>query len=63
MGQNLIKYSDNFKRKIVEEIESKGISIPKIQSKYGIKGGGTVYQWVRKYGKNDLIGKVIRDTK
>lgn len=61
MGQRIFKkYSEAFKRKVVEEIEEKGISVCEAQKKYGITGAQTVYRWVRKYGKNHLIGKVIR---
>lgn len=61
MGQrNMKEYSEAFKRKVIEEIEGKGISVSEVQKKYGITGAGTVYRWVRKYGKNHLIGKVVR---
>jgi hypothetical protein len=26
---------------------------------YGIKGGGTVQNWLRRYGKNELLNKVV----
>jgi len=60
MGRDLIKYSENFKQKIVEEIETRGKSIPETQRKYGITGSGTIYRWIRQRGKNSLVGKVVR---
>ncbi len=53
-------YSEVFKQRIVEEIESSGASANAVRNKYGIKGSQTVTRWLRKYGKNDLIGKVVR---
>ena len=55
------KYSIAFKRKVVEEIETGKISsVYKARRIYDIKGAGTIYQWIRKLGKNELIGKVVR---
>lgn len=56
----MFRYSEAFKQKIVEEIENGHRSAHEVQRKYGIKGNGTVCRWLRKYGKNYLIGKVIR---
>jgi transposase-like protein len=54
-------YSEAFKLQVVHELESgKFGSCFEASSTYGIKGASTVYNWVRKYGKNHLIGKVVR---
>lgn len=56
-----IIYSESFKMQIVRELESgKFNSCCAIATHYGIKGGSTVYKWAKKYGRNNLIGKVIR---
>jgi transposase len=57
----IIKYSESFKLQIVREIESgKHRSFKAAQEAYGIRGNGTVYQWVRAYGKEHLLRRVIR---
>lgn len=63
MGEKRItyKYSMGFKRKVVEEIERGKISsVYEARRIYDIKGTGTIYRWIRKLGKNELIGKVVR---
>jgi transposase-like protein len=37
-----------------------GLSISDASSKYGIKGGHTVKDWVIKFGRNHLLNKVVR---
>lgn len=44
---------------VVREMEKEGVNCNGIRRKYGIRGGGTVEKWVRKYG-NGLLGRVIR---
>lgn len=59
--KNVLKYSESFKAQVVREIETgKLASCNEAALRYGIRGGTTVYQWVRKYGRNHLIGKVVR---
>ncbi len=55
-----IRYSDCFKLNVVKEIEEQGLSLSECSRKYGIKGGSTVRSWIKKYGKNHLLNKVIR---
>jgi transposase-like protein len=54
-----IRYSEAFKREIVLELESQGLSFAAIKRKYGIGGAATVQNWVRQYG-NGTRGVVIR---
>lgn len=54
-----IRYSEAFKMQLVREIEREGINCSEIRRKYGIRGGGTVEMWVRKYS-NGVLGKIIR---
>jgi len=44
------RYSEAFKREVVREYEA-GASATRLREKYGIQGGSTVTQWVRKYGR------------
>ena len=55
------RYSEAFKRQVVEEIASgKFSSAYKAEQAYGIRGKTTVTQWIRKYGRDDLLPKRIR---
>ncbi len=54
------QYSTAFKQKVVSEIESGEISIADAKSIYGINGGQTVQNWIKKLGKNHLLSKIVR---
>ena len=61
MGKKVVRYSEAFKLKVVSELESgKLSSMAQARRKYGIGGGSTVANWLKKYGKNHLLGKVVR---
>ncbi|MCB1069675.1 MAG: transposase [Gammaproteobacteria bacterium] len=61
MENKSIRYSEAFKRQVVEEIErGKHTSIGHARRVYGIRGAMTVLGWVRKYGRNDMLPKRIR---
>lgn len=54
------KYSISFRRQVVEDLESGRFdSIESARVHYGIGGQGTVQKWLRKYGKNHLLPKVV----
>lgn len=55
-----VRYSDCFKRSIVEEIEKNGLTIEDCRRKYGIGGSSTIQKWLKKYGKNHLLNKMVR---
>ncbi len=54
-----IRYSEAFKMQVVRELEAGGVNYRQMMRKYGIRGCGTLQQWVRRYG-NGRIGKIIR---
>ena len=60
MRKTTVRYSDCFKRSIVEEIEKNGLSIEDCRRKYGIGGSTTIQKWLKKYGKNHLLNKIVR---
>jgi transposase len=61
MGQTVLKYSEAFKRQVVDEIErGKFNSHSEARRAYRINGGRTIGQWVRKYGREDLMPKILR---
>jgi transposase-like protein len=61
MGRAILRYSETFKRQVVEDLErGKFSSIYEANRAYGIKGNGTINQWIQKYGHQDLLPKRIR---
>ena len=54
------RYSISFKQKVVREIEEEGLSISVAARRYGIRGGDTIQGWLRKFGKNHLLNKIVR---
>ena len=61
MGQATIRYSEAFKRQVVDEIErGKFVSELEARRAYGINGGDTLTRWRRKYGREDLMPKILR---
>jgi transposase len=59
-GDVVYEYSDVFRRQVVSEVEAGKETIAEIKRKYGLRSDNTIYRWLRKYGKNDLIGKKVR---
>ena len=56
-----IRYSEAFKRQVVGELErGKHSSIERARRAYGIRGSMTVWGWIRKYGREDLLPKRVR---
>ena len=56
-----VRYSEAFKRQVVDELErGKHSSMWEARRAYGIGGSMTVLGWVRKYGHRDLFPKVVR---
>ncbi len=56
-----IRYSEAFKRQVVNEIsDGKFSSCFKAERAYDIRGAATVSRWVQKYGRDDLLPKLIR---
>lgn len=56
----IIRYSLAFKQKVVAEIESGKFSIAKARKIYDIAGGSTIPSWLKKFGKNHLLSKIVR---
>ena len=56
-----VRYSESFKIKLIKDLESgRFSSIHQAQLHYGIKGSGTIRNWLIRYGRNHLISKVVR---
>ena len=58
--KTILRYSISFKQKVVSEIEKEGLSPGEAMRRYGIVGGGTIRNWLIKFGKNNLVNKVVR---
>lgn len=57
--QELVRYSSSFKQQVVRELET-GARIEELRKRYNIGGGATIQGWLRKFGKNHLLNKVVR---
>jgi transposase len=56
-----IRYSEAFKLQVLRELEGGRFKTHAAAYRaYGIRGQGTIERWAVKYGKNHLVGKVIR---
>lgn len=56
-----IRYSEAFKLHVLRELdEGKFASVQAAARAYGIRGGSTIQSWMRRYGRTDLLQKVIR---
>lgn len=55
-----VRYSISFKQKVVKEIEEEGMGIQQAARRYGIKGGSTIQGWIKQFGKNHLLNKIVR---
>lgn len=53
------RYSEAFRLKVIREIEC-GASQAEVQRKYDIPTNATLHYWLKKYGKNHLLSKVVR---
>jgi transposase len=56
-----ILYSEAFKLRVLNAIESGEVSsFGEARRRFGIGGKGTIRGWAIKYGKDQLVGKIIR---
>lgn len=60
MSNEVIRYSEAFKIRVIEEIESGRFRSPnEARLFYGL-GSTTLKNWLLKYGRNHLVKKVVR---
>lgn len=61
MGARVVRYSQAFKRKVVEELESGRLrSQQEARGRYGIGGADTIPRWLRQFGRTELMARVVR---
>jgi len=53
------RYSDAFKRQVVERIEEDGYTHGQAAELYGC-ARSSIHRWLKAYGKNHLLNKVVR---
>lgn len=59
--KSAIRYSEAFKLHVVRELEQGRFgSVGEARRAYGVRGSETVVAWVRRFGKDHLLGKVVR---
>jgi len=59
--KSVIRYSEAFKLQVVRELEQGRFgSVGEARRAYGVKGSETVAAWVKRFGKDHLLGKVVR---
>lgn len=56
----ILRYSIAFKQKVINEIETGQLTIDQARRIYNIGGGTTINKWIKKFGKNHLLGKIVR---
>lgn len=56
-----MRYSEAFKQQVLRELgEGKHESVTAALRAYGIGGSSTIQRWMRRYGRQDLLRKVIQ---
>jgi len=58
--RTVVHYSESFKQKVISEIESGKYTQNEARHVYGIGGGSTISNWLKRYGKNHLLSKIVR---
>jgi transposase-like protein len=59
--KSVVRYSEAFKLQVVRELEQGRFgSIAEVRRAYGVRGSATVDAWIRRFGKDHLLGKVVR---
>jgi transposase-like protein len=59
-ARKFYRYSLAFKQKVVSEIESGKLSVAEAKRVYDINGAETIAIWLKKFGKNHLLNRVVR---
>lgn len=60
MPGQINRYSSAFQLKVVTEIESGKYALAEAYRVYDITGHNTIQSWIKKYGKNHILAKVVR---
>lgn len=61
MGRKIVRYSEAFKREVVEEMErGRFQDVTEAARCYGIGARETIQRWMKQYGKGHLLPRVVR---
>lgn len=61
MARTVVRYSEAFKLNVVDELQRGRFGSPfEASQAYGIAGMDTVKRWVKQYGQEKLLSKVVR---
>lgn len=55
-----LRYSNGFKERVVRELEEEHLTVKEIQRRYGIRGNVTIQGWIRTFGKQHLMNRVVK---
>ena len=59
--KGVLRYSEAFKVQVVRQLEEGQFGNPwEAGQAYGVKGTNTVARWVRQFGKDHLLGRLVR---
>ena len=58
--RTIIRYSEAFKLEVVNKYAEGCMSQSEICKHYDIRGSATLNHWLRKYGKESLLNRIIR---
>lgn len=56
----VLRYSEAFKRKVVEEIENGRLTQAEAKRKYGLSNQTTIRRWLKQFGKKHLLSRIVR---
>ena len=59
-GKTINRYSDAFKRKLIEDIESGRLTRVQAKQKYGLNNQTTIGRWIKQFGKKHLLSRIVR---
>jgi transposase-like protein len=58
--KTIIRYSEAFKLEVISKYEQGTMTQKELCLQYGINGGETLNKWLRKYGKYNLLNRIVR---
>lgn len=57
---HVVRYSEAFKLKVIRDIEDGKMNLLQAQRRYQLGSYSVIKSWLKKYGKNHLLSKVVR---
>lgn len=58
--RTIIRYSEAFKLEVISKYEQGKMTQKELCAHYGITGAETLNKWLRKYGKYNLLNRIVR---